>query len=128
MKRNPLSSPILVLALLALAGVIAGCVNTDQPTAPPRVDAEAFDSGDLSNSGPTSVFVHTFTSMGSFNYRCRYHSSMTGVVHVVAGGADSATVPITDFAFGTPSSPPSVKPYGYVKWVNGASVHTVTRP
>jgi len=101
------------------------------PAAPPATApvAEPFESGNLSNTGPTGIFVHTFNTAGSFSYRCRIHPSMTGVVSVAAAGSDSVIVPISDFAFGAPTTGSfPVKTTGYVKWDNNGTTHTVTRP
>ena len=75
----------------------------------------------------------TFTDIGSWAYHCTPHQGMgmTGTVVVSASASsDSATVtvgvPTNTFAPATVT----IKPGGYVRWVNGSSVtiHTVTRP
>lgn len=125
MRFRPAVSLMLAAALLSLSAALSGCSKSDKGMSPAPA-TEPFESGDLTNSGPSSIFVHTFNTAGSFSYRCRHHGLMRGTVTVATGGADSVSVPIADFAFGTPSSP-SVKVGGYVKWVNGGSTHTVTR-
>jgi plastocyanin len=107
-----------------MAGLLPGCSSKDKGTNVTQT-TEPFESGDLSSSGPTSIFVRTFGTAGSFSYHCRFHSSMTGVVNVATGGADSFIVAITNNAFAAASP---IKPGGYVKWVNGGSTHSVTRP
>jgi len=124
MRYRSVVSPLLVPGLFALCALISGCSKSNKSTNVVQV-TEPFESGDLSNSGPNSIFVHTFSTAGSFSYRCRHHGSMTGVVSVIAGGVDSVTVPITDFAFGAGSP---IKPGGHVRWENHGTVHTVTRP
>jgi plastocyanin len=49
---------------------------------------------------------------------------MQGVVHVVVGGADSASVVMVTNAFEPPSV--TVAPGGSVLWRNFGSLHTVT--
>ena len=115
---------VMISLLLALSGCHEGCFGRRGITGPTPY-AGSFDSGDLANG---DIFVHRFNTLGSFKYRCRHHATMTAVINVTGAGEDSVTVPITDFVFGTPSAPPAVKAGGYVKWVNGGSVHTVTRP
>jgi hypothetical protein len=45
----------------------------------------SFDSGILE---PGAVFTRTFDEIGSFDYSCVVHPSMTGTVTVVASGED----------------------------------------
>jgi plastocyanin len=42
-------------------------------------DAGLFDSGNMNSN---STFSHQFTTAGSFNYHCTYHSMMIGTVIV----------------------------------------------
>ncbi len=44
--------------------------------------ASSFDSGNLS---PGATFSYTFTVAGTYQYKCNYHSWMTGTVTVVKG-------------------------------------------
>jgi plastocyanin len=115
----------LTLAIVALIGFSA-CSKSKSNPAAPTPTVEPFESGDLATAGPTSIFVHTFNATGSFDFRCRHHPSMTGTIQVIGGGADSIIIPMGNFFFTAPSGP--VKPGGYVKWVNGSGLHTVTRP
>ena len=121
MKRRTVVSTLLVPALLALSGLLPGCGSKDKGTNVTQT-TEPLESGNLGNG---AVFVHTFSTAGSFSYRCRIHSVMTGVVNVAASGVDSPNVSITNNAFG---AAPTVKTGSYVKWVNNGSTHTVTRP
>ena len=124
MRFRPAVSLLLGPAVLALSLLLPGCASKNKGTNTVQV-AEPFESGDMSNSGPTSVFVHTFPSAGSYSYRCRFHGSMTGAIDVVTGGLDSAAVSITNFAF---SSASAIKPGGKVTWTNMGTTHSVTRP
>ena len=84
-------------------------------------EAVVFDSGTLH---PTDSYPFPFPRQGDFNYQCRFHS-MTGVVHVVAGGAASARVHIRD-NFYDPADV-TVGIGGTVTWENnGAMDHTAT--
>ena len=42
-------------------------------------DSGLFDSGSI---GDGQTYSHTFTSVGTYSYKCSYHSSMTGTVIV----------------------------------------------
>ncbi|HUI01554.1 MAG TPA: cupredoxin domain-containing protein, partial [Nitrososphaerales archaeon] len=44
--------------------------------------ASSFDSGNM-NAG--QAFTYTFTVAGTYQYKCDYHSWMTGTVTVVSG-------------------------------------------
>ena len=124
MQRRPMLYLVLTLALLAVSGAMSGCSKSDKGTNPMST-TEPFESGNLSSSGPTSIFVHRFNTVGSFGYRCRIHSVMTGTVDVAASGVDSPTVRISNNQF-TPAVV-SVKTGSYVKWANIGAPHTVTR-
>ena len=124
MKRSKVVQGVLVLTLSVLSGLLAGCSKSDKGTAPVT---EPFESGDLGASG---TFVHTFGTAGNFSYHCRRHNGMNGSIEVAAAGADSAVVPISDFAFGAPTQGSlPIKTGGKVRWINTvATLHTVTRP
>jgi len=122
MQRRPILSLAPILTLFALTLAIAGCGSKDKGTNP-MATTEPFESGNLTSG---KVFVHRFNTAGSFSYRCRFHSPMTGTITVQAGGSDSVLLSITDNAF---QAGPAVKPTGYVKWThNGTITHSVTRP
>jgi plastocyanin len=53
--------------------------NNDNMTHTVSADDNTFDSGDMGNS---ATFSHVFNTVGTFNYHCKYHSSMTGSVIV----------------------------------------------
>lgn len=116
----------LTVAIVASIAVSACSKSKSGNPVAPAPTVEPFESGDLATSGAASIFVHTFTTVGSFDYRCRHHPSMTGTIQVANGGADSATVPMGNLFFTAPGGP--IKPGGYVKWVNSSGTHTVTRP
>ena len=74
------------------------------------------------------VFEHVFNDEGDFDYFCRFHPQMTGMVHVMAGGPAAVTVNIVD---GPPMafSPQMVTigVGGTVRWENHSMQHhTVT--
>lgn len=114
-SRTPV---LMALAFLAAAGCSSG---SNKGTNPMPV-TEPFESGDIPSGG---TFVHTFPTAGSFIYRCRIHSTMSGTISVTAGAADSALVSIGPMSFGAAAP---IRPGGYVRWQNGGVVHTVTRP
>ena len=85
-----------------------------------------FDSGDIEELGGMADL--DFAVAGDFDYFCRHHPEMTGVVHVVPGGPDPIMVTID-------SGPPmafspgevTVGVGGTVTWINNTnSHHTVT--
>jgi len=124
MRLRSAGFPLLVPAVLAAFALAAGCSKSSDKATNVQV-AEPFESGDMSNSGLTSIFVHVFPSAGSFSYRCRFHPGMTGAVNVATGGVDSVIVSITNFAFSAASP---IKPGGLVRWENHGTTHSVTRP
>jgi len=85
-----------------------------------------FDSGDLEEL--VGVYEHTFDEEGDFEYFCTHHPTMTGMVHVMAGGPALATVNIVDgppMAF-SPNMV-TVGVGGTVRWENHSiQHHTVT--
>ena len=128
MKRSRVVRGVLVLALVMFPAAFAGCGGKDDNKGTNPTVPEPFESGTLTASGS---FLHVFTTVGSFDYRCRFHNGMTGTVGVAAVGSDSVVVPINDNVFGAPTTGTfPVKTGGYVRWVKSASgtAHTVTRP
>jgi plastocyanin len=86
----------------------------------------AFDTGDVAASGGEAAVP--FATAGDFEYFCRHHPDMEGVVHVVPGGPNAVTVTIV-------SGPPMgfspadiiVGVGGTVTWLNNTlAEHTVT--
>ena len=55
--------------------------NDDNTTHTVTADDSSFDSGDIQ---PGASFSHTFSSVGTFAYHDKLHTSLTGVVVVVA--------------------------------------------
>src|SRR5207247_9138408 len=71
MKPSFVPALILVPALIATPVLLPGCSSKNKGTNPVTTAVqEPFESNDLA---PSSVFVHTFTTLGSFSYRCRIH-------------------------------------------------------
>ena len=123
MQRSFVYSLMLILVLLS--GLTAGCSKSDKGTNP-MPTTEPFDSGNLA-SNAASTFVHVFNTAGSYGYRCKIHSSMTGTINVTANAADSAVIDIGNTFFSPASA--SIKPTGYARWISlTTTVHTVTRP
>ena len=86
----------------------------------------AFDTDDIDEFGGEAEL--TFDAAGDFEYFCRHHPEMEGVVHVVPGGPGAVTVTIVQ-------GPPmvfapvaiTVGVGGTVTWINNTSTHhTVT--
>src|SRR5687768_2047133 len=85
-----------------------------------------FDTDDIEEFGGEAAL--TFDAAGDFEYFCRHHPEMEGVVHVVPGAADSVTVTLV------PGPPMAFSPAevtvnvgGTVTWINNTSTHhTVT--
>ena len=124
-----LRSSIAALAILTVATAAAaldGC-SKDKGTNPTGTTAESFNSGTLGGT----PFPHTFTTAGTFGYRCSFHGGapyyMTGTVVVDPMSANtSASVSVANFAFTPPSV--TIKTGGTVTWTLAGGTHTVTRP
>lgn len=122
----------LILSIGIVLTFAAGCGGGDDgPTQPnpnpnPNPYNPTFDSGNLTTTPGSDVFVYTFTSAGSFNYRCIPHPGMVGVVNVSAAGQDSPVVTAANMVFAPETV--HVRTGSYVKWWNTQGVHTVTRP
>jgi len=68
--------------------------NDDDSSHTVTADNGQFDSG---NMGEGATWSHTFTEAGTYDYKCNYHSSMTGTVTVVEPEGDGEDpVPRTD--------------------------------
>lgn len=81
-----------------------------------------FDTDDIEELGGEAEIV--FETAGDYEYFCRHHPEMTGVVHVVAGGPDPVTVTITGgppMAFSPAEITVGVG--GTVKWINDSDFH-----
>jgi plastocyanin len=129
MRLRPILSLLLATTVIALTALVYACSKSSNKGTNVVQVVEPFESGNMSNSGPTSVFVHTFNTAGSFSYRCRFHGSMTGTISVASAGADSFTLSIMNLAFASP--PGALKVGGRVRWENNETnviTHSVTRP
>jgi plastocyanin len=126
--------------ITVVVGVNASVTWSNDDTVPHTVTstsvpsgAVSFDSGNM-NAGDT--YTYNFTTPGTYQYHCSYHSWMTGTVTVVAGsGAGGVKVSIPSGA-GNPANPPGYAPdkitlvigvNNTVTWSNDDTVpHTVT--
>lgn len=107
-------------ALVLAVALAAGCSKKSSSTQPPAGPVESFNSGVFSSG----VFVHTFSTAGTYGYHCLVHgSSMSGGVEVGASHPDSALVSIGNDFF-SPSLA-KIKPGGYVKWIANGTNHGV---
>jgi len=61
------------------AGATVKWTNMDAIAHTVTSDTPLFDSGSLSTNG---VYSYTFTTAGTYNYHCTFHSMMTGKVIV----------------------------------------------
>jgi len=123
---------VVVVGIAIAVASLAGCgkkSNPAQPNPGGGGGSETFDSGIFSSGSSPSVFVHTFTTEGTFDYFCSLHGSSTsgmrGTIHVATGMPESTEVNVSDNQF-TPSTA-HVRPGGYVKWFATGGNHTVTR-
>ncbi|HEX2175361.1 MAG TPA: cupredoxin domain-containing protein [Nocardioidaceae bacterium] len=70
---------------------VGGTVNwTNNGSSPHTVTGNGFDSGMLTSGGK---FKHTFTTAGTYNYVCDYHSDMTATVTVTDGSGEAPPPP-----------------------------------
>jgi plastocyanin len=116
----------LVLAVvldLVLFALIMGCSGDDNggTGGPP---SGPLNSGNFSSGS----YVFRFTAGGSFNYECTNHLGMHGNITVdvnspntdsalvTAGGASNTFTPVNQ----------TVRPNGYIRWINAGGVHNVT--
>jgi plastocyanin len=116
-----LAAVVLVLSLVA---IVQSCSShSDKQTAPPA--AKELDSPNIAANGGT--YVHTFTHVGTFNYHCTIHPSMTGTVTVDNGSPAPLAIGITLAAGFNPPSP-TVGVGSTVTWTNTdpGTAHTVT--
>jgi plastocyanin len=100
--------------ITVLIGVNSSVTWTNADSAPHTVTstsgpagAASFDSGNL-NAGQT--YTYNFTTPGTYQYHCSYHSWMTGTV-VVVGGSATSGVKVTLLTGGaSPSNAPGLAP------------------
>jgi len=116
-----LAAAALVLSLVA---IVQSCSShSDKQTAPPA--SKELDSPNIAASG--GQYVHTFTHVGTFNYHCSIHPSMTATVTVDNGAPAALAIGITLAAGFNPPSP-TVGVGSTVTWTNNdpGTAHTVT--
>jgi plastocyanin len=75
--------------ITVVLGVNASVTWTNADTAPHTVSSSSVPSGaspfDSGNMSPGATYSYTFTVPGTYQYKCNYHSWMTGTVTVVSG-------------------------------------------
>jgi plastocyanin len=120
--KVPRPLALALVLMIAATATIAGCNDSNNSGGVLNPPPKELDSGNIPNGG--TFGPHTFANVGTFNYHCTIHSSMTGSVIVVSGAPATATVTISNFNF-TPQST-SVMPGGTVTWNNTGVTHTVT--
>ena len=132
-------------ALVFLAAIGSGCSSSStNTTAPVPVPGPNFNYAfpgtgtSLTSPGTSNKRPFTITEVGSWDYRCQAHatSGMTGTVVVDTMSTNDSQV----VSVGAPGPNPgnlnfvpktvTIKPGGYVRWVNVSSMttHTVSRP
>jgi plastocyanin len=79
---NPGYSPALIHVVIGVNNTVTW-TNNDNTVHTITANDKSFDSGNLS---PDQIFVYTFTTPGTYNYHCNYHSWMNGTVIVSAAG------------------------------------------
>lgn len=120
----------LLLLLAATVAALSGCSNDDSTTSPPVATGPNFDLRFPATGTSQQV---SFITVGSWAYRCVPHAGggMTGTVNVEAAAPnDSAVVQVgPGDALSFSPATVTIKPGGYVRWVNVSSMtnHTVTR-
>lgn len=117
----------LVLGVIAAATLIAACSNNNNSGGILNPPAKELDSGNIGTNGGT--YAHTFHTIGTYNYKCTIHPSMTGQVICVVGAQTTVGVQIGPNLSFSPSTV-SVDTGGTVTWTNVSPTtpHTVTTP
>ncbi len=96
--------------------------------------ASTFNSGDMAGG---ATFTYNFTTPGTYQYLCSYHSWMTGTIVVVGGSGASGVAVSIPAGAGSPNGAPGYSPdkitvvigvNNTVTWTNndGSTHHTVT--
>ncbi len=132
MNRNGIMA-FLALLTLALA-VVLGCGGGSSSSTNPGGGGGGGPTFDLHFPATGASQRFDFADAGTWDYHCTPHGNqgMTGTVAVSASASDDSAVvqvgPGNALVF-SPSSV-TIKPGGYVRWVNASSmtIHTVTRP
>ena len=118
-----------ILSLFVILGVApAGCGSDDGDYTSNPTSGLELNSGTLATG---AGYQHTFADSGAFSYHCTLHPCMQhGTVTVTAAGLDSGLVTILTPGGACPGGYTpltiSVKPGGYVRWMNQSVAHTVT--
>jgi plastocyanin len=132
---KPVRPVLLLLAAVTIVALVAvaSCSKSNSSYNPTNPGGGGGGGGLELNSGNISPagggYKHVFATAGTFGYHCAIHSNMTGSVNVNASSTnDSVVVSIVGVATGFSPASVSVKPTGYVRWVNndGSVTHTVT--
>ena len=125
MNRHRIPSLAVFLIIVLVAALPACSKNSTKPNTDGTPTGPTFDSGSFNSS----TFVFTFTTEGSFGYRCTLHPGMNGTVVVSTTGVDSPLVTIRSAPNVFDPATVNVKTNSYVRWVNSGTMnHTVTRP
>ncbi len=125
MTHRPRIATLAVTLLIVLVASIPACSKTTTNPGGGGGTGPTFNSDAFSNG----KFVFTFTTDGSFGYRCTIHSGMTGTVNVSSAGTDSPLVTVGSGGNVFSPATVSVRTGSYVRWVNSSGIlHTVTRP
>ncbi len=104
------------------AGTTIKWTNKDGIAHTVTSDDNLFNSGSINGGG---TFSYTFSTVGTFNYHCSIHPSMTAKVIVTSASTASASVSISNMAF-VPASL-TVTAGTVVTWTNNDTMeHTVT--
>lgn len=122
---NPKHRFIVTAAALSILSLfLTGCSKDKSTNPQPNTGATPFDSGNMPSG---RSFQKTFTTVGTTNYHCSFHPSMTGTVTVAASGTDSVLVEIGTTTTGFMPRTVTIKSTGYVRWVNTDGIpHTAT--
>jgi plastocyanin len=117
----------LVVGVIAAATLMAACSNNDNNGGVLTPPAKELDSGNINANG--GIYAHAFHTIGTYNYKCTIHPSMTGQVICVVGAPATVAVTIGPNLSFNPSTV-SVDTGGTVTWTNTSSTtpHTVTSP
>ena len=115
---------IAVVAGVAIALSILSC--TKDPATSPPADPGLDSPYLLGSTNGSPSYIHTFSKLGTYRYRCRLHTGDVGIVFVADQGSDSAFISISlgDFHPDTVT----VHVDGRVRWQNfdEGTHHTIT--
>ena len=130
MNRKHLTWRTSFLIALTL-GIVTSCSSngaSDTPTTPGGGGGGGTRELDSGTMAPGDTYQHRFAVAGAYQYRCLFHSPMTGLVEVDTGAADTLVL-VSIISSSQPFPAAAVKPGGRVVWTNNTSTqHTVTSP